>query len=46
MFQDLPKKYHWVLAVHRYRDLDDLLESLSDKVIAPAEAKVKELQGR
>jgi hypothetical protein len=37
------KKYPWVLAVHRYRDLDDLLASLSRKVIAPAEAKVKEL---
>lgn len=46
MFQDFPRKYHWVLAVHWYKDLDDLLLSLEEKVIAPAEAKVKELQGR
>jgi hypothetical protein len=37
------KRYPWVLAVHRYRDLGDLLVSLSEKVIAPADAKVKEL---
>lgn len=46
MFQDFPKKYHWVLKVHRYRDLDDLLASLGEKVIVPAEAKVKELAKR
>ena len=38
------KKFSWVLPVYRYRDLDDLLASLPEKVIAPAEAKVKELQ--
>ena len=37
------KRYPWVLAIHRYRDLDDLLSSLQEKVIEPAEAKVKEL---
>ena len=44
LFQDLRRKHHWVLAVHRYRDLDDLLASLGEKVIAPAEAKAKELE--
>ena len=37
------KRYPWVLEVHRYRDLDDLLLSLKEKVIAPAELKAKEL---
>jgi hypothetical protein len=46
MFEDFPKKYHWVLAVHRYRDQEDLLASLREKVIGPAEAKAKELAGR
>lgn len=35
--------YPWVLPTVRYNQLDDLLVSLPDKVIAPAEAKVKEL---
>ena len=46
MFQGLKRKYHWVLAVHEYKDLDDLLASLGEKVIAPAEAKAKELEKR
>jgi uncharacterized protein YjbI with pentapeptide repeats len=36
--------FSWVLAVHRYASLDDLLTSIEEKVIAPAEAKVVELQ--
>jgi uncharacterized protein YjbI with pentapeptide repeats len=44
MFQDLRRKYHWVLAVYEYKDLNDLLASLGEEVIAPAEAKAKELQ--
>ena len=45
MFQDL-RKYDWVLEVHRYDSLEDLLASLGDRVIAPAEAKAKELAKR
>jgi len=41
MFSDL-KKYPWVLEVHLYTDLTDLLSSFDEKVIAPAEAKAKE----
>jgi len=37
------KKYPWVLAIHQYRDLPDLLANLSVKIVAPAEAKAKEL---
>jgi len=45
MFQDL-MKYDWVLEVHRYDSLEGLLASLGDRVIAPAEAKAKELEKR
>lgn len=31
------KNYPWVLEIHRYNDLNDLLKSLGEKVIAPAE---------
>ncbi len=34
---------YWVLETYRYKDLDELLNLLPEKVIAPAEAKVKEL---
>jgi hypothetical protein len=37
------EKYPWVLAIHQYRDLADLLASLSDRVITPAEMKAREL---
>jgi uncharacterized protein YjbI with pentapeptide repeats len=46
MFDDLRKKYHWVLATHQYTDINDLLASLGDKVIAPAEQMAKELEKR
>jgi hypothetical protein len=36
-------KYHWVLKVYRYESLETLIASLRDRVIAPAEAKVQEL---
>jgi hypothetical protein len=34
----------WVLEIYRYKNLDDLLKSLKEKVIKPAEQKVIELQ--
>jgi uncharacterized protein YjbI with pentapeptide repeats len=37
-------KYHWVLTVHHYENLDGLIASLRDKVIVPVEAKVRELE--
>ena len=45
MFQDL-RKYDWVLEIHRYDSLESLLTSFGEKVIAPAEAKAKELKKR
>ncbi len=44
MFKDLKRKYHWVLAVHQYKDLRHLLASLEENVIAPAEVKLTELK--
>ncbi len=46
MFVDLRRKYHWVLAAHEYQDVNDLLASLNDKIIAPAAQKAKELEKR
>jgi hypothetical protein len=46
MFVDFPKKYHWVLETHEYTDLSDLLADLQAQVIAPAEAKAKQLAAR
>jgi len=43
MFSDY-WKYHWVLEVHRYAELGDLMASLAEKVIAPAENKLEELR--
>ena len=43
MFQDL-SKYQWVLPVHKYEDLNYLLDSLGEKVIAHAESKAQELE--
>lgn len=45
MFKDY-WKYDWVLDVHRYQDLTDLLASLEDAVIAPAEVKIEQLNKR
>ena len=36
-------KYDWVLPVHHYEGLNSLLATLADKVIAPAEEKMKDL---
>ena len=45
MYDDI-RRYPWVLPTCRYKDLDDLLASVEDNVIAPAEAKAMELQSR
>ena len=45
MFQDL-SKYQWVLPIHQYKDINYLLDSLGEKVIAPAESKAQELEKR
>jgi hypothetical protein len=45
MFKDY-WKYDWVLPPYQYEGLDPLLATLTQRVIAPAEAKVKALQER
>jgi hypothetical protein len=45
MFRDY-WKYDWVLPVYRYEGLKPLLATLAEKVIAPAEGKVKALEER
>jgi hypothetical protein len=45
MFKDY-WKYDWVLPVYRYEGLEELLAALAERVIAPAEAKVKALEER
>jgi hypothetical protein len=42
MFDDL-LEYPWVLPVYRYQTAETLLANLNERVIAPAEEKVKEL---
>jgi hypothetical protein len=39
-------KYDWVLEVHRYQDLTELISSLDENVIAPGETKVQQLEKR
>jgi hypothetical protein len=40
------KSYPWVLSIHRYSDFEDLMATLKENVIAPAEAKVIELRSK
>lgn len=42
MFRDL-SKYPWVLTIYKYKNLDELIQSIEAKVIAPAEEKAKAL---
>jgi hypothetical protein len=43
MFVDFLKTYHWVLPIHYYLDQVNLLATLKEQVIEPAERKAKEL---
>ena len=45
MFPDLRRRFHWVLATHRYDTQEHLIVELRERVIGPAEAKVRELRG-
>jgi hypothetical protein len=45
IFKDY-KNYHWVLKLHRYENLESLILALEREVIAPAEAKARELAER
>ena len=43
MFEDLRRRYHWVLPTFRYQDTAELLASFQAHIIAPAEQKAREL---
>ena len=43
LFPDF-KQYPWVLPGYHYKGLTDLLASLEEKVIKPAEEKARELE--
>jgi hypothetical protein len=45
MFDDLGA-YPWVLPIVKYDQIDDLLRTLPEKVVAPAEQKARELLTR
>jgi uncharacterized protein YjbI with pentapeptide repeats len=45
MFKDY-WKYDWVLPIYRYEGLEQLLATLAEKVITPAEGKVRALEER
>lgn len=46
MFIDLRRTYHWVLPTFSYREPEELLASLQERVIEPAEYKAQELERR
>jgi hypothetical protein len=47
MLKDLdPQDFHWMLPVYRYKEPEQLLRTLGEGVIAPAEGKVKALEER
>jgi uncharacterized protein YjbI with pentapeptide repeats len=41
MFRDF-KSYPWVLPIYRYKDIHEVVASLPEKIISPAEAKIKQ----
>ncbi len=43
MFPDLKRRYGWVLEPHQYKSQELLIAELGETVIAPAEAKAREL---
>lgn len=46
MSLDLLSTYHWMLPIHFYKDQADLLATLKEQVIEPAEQKAQELEKR
>ncbi len=43
MFRDLRRRYNWVLPIYYYQDTAEVLASLKEKIIDPAEKKAGEL---
>jgi hypothetical protein len=42
----VPERCHWVLPLVACKDLDELSSSVEQKIIAPAETKVRELESK
>ncbi len=42
MFESM-RDYHWVLETYYYKSISEVLASINEKVISPAEAKVREI---
>ena len=42
MYEHFPR-YAWVLPIYHYHDIDELLHSIQEHIITPAEQKVAEL---
>jgi uncharacterized protein YjbI with pentapeptide repeats len=43
LFRDFINRYHWVLPTHLYTDTANLIATLKEQVLDPAETKVQEL---
>jgi hypothetical protein len=46
MFKDLRWRHDWVLATHHYNTPEQLITEIVERVIRPAESKVRDLQAR
>jgi hypothetical protein len=46
MFEDLQKKYDWVLDVVVYSSVDRLIEAFEDEIVKPASTKINQLLER
>jgi hypothetical protein len=46
LFQELKRRYRWVLPTYAYTDQAHLLATLKEQVIEPAERKAQELEQR
>jgi hypothetical protein len=44
MFVDLKRRYHWVLEPYRYASPEQLMAVFGERVVGPAEEKVRELR--
>ncbi|PLS85299.1 MAG: hypothetical protein CYG60_13355 [Actinobacteria bacterium] len=46
MVKDLQRSYDWVLDTHHYENLEHLMTTFDEEVVAPAEAKARDLRSR
>ena len=46
MFEDLQRRYDWVLNVIRYHSVERLIEVMEDKIVRRAESRFNDLVAR